>query len=72
MSVLECSCPVEFSSNPNHGSMVMYGSILAGFPLGTVPGTCFEVPSDPYRYQRVTCKLYRSLIGLRKSPLLRH
>ncbi len=59
--------------------MVRYGSLLGGFPLGTVPGTWYffsttsaEVPSEPYRYQNVTCKLYWSLIGLGKSSLLRH
>ncbi len=47
-----------------HGT-VQYGSLLGGLPLGTVPGTwyCFSttsagVPSDPYRYQNVTCKLH--------------
>ncbi len=61
-----------------HGT-VQYGSLLGGFPLGTVPGTwsffsttSAGVPSDPYRYQNVTCKLYWSLIGRRKSSLLRH
>ncbi len=46
-----------------HGT-VRYGSLLGGFPLGTVPGTWYffsttsaGVPSDPYRYQNVTCKL---------------
>ncbi len=46
-----------------HGT-VRYGSLLGGFPLGTVPGTWYffsttsaEVPSDPYRYQNVMCKL---------------
>ncbi len=34
--------------------------------------TSAGVPSDPYRYQNVTCKLYWSLIGRRKSSLLRH
>ncbi len=45
-------------------STVRYGSLLGGFPLGTVPGTWYffsttsaEVPSDPYCYQNVTCKL---------------
>ncbi len=52
-------------------STVQYGSHLGGFPLGTVPGTFFsttsaEVPSEPYRYQNMTCKLCRSLIGRRK------
>ncbi len=59
-----------------HGT-VRYGSLLGGFPLGTVPGTWYffsttsaEVPSDPYHYQNVTCKLCWSLIGRRKSSLL--
>ncbi len=44
---------------------------FGGFPLGTVPGTWYffstflvlfsttsaEVPSDPYHYQNLTCKL---------------
>ncbi len=62
-----------------YGSVrVRYGSLLGGFPLGTVPGTWYffsttsaEVPSEPYRYQNVTCKLCWSLIGRRKSSLLR-
>ncbi len=48
---------------PLHGT-VRYGSLLGFFPLGTVPGTWYffsttsaEVPSVPYRYQNVTCKL---------------
>ncbi len=51
-------------------SAVQCGSLLGGFPLGTVPGTWYffsttsaGVPSDPYRYQNVTCKLCWSLIG---------
>ncbi len=58
-----------------HGT-VQYGSLLGGFPLGTVPGTWYffsttpaEVPSDPYRYQNITCKLYWSLIGRKKKRL---
>ncbi len=61
-----------------HGT-VRYGSLLGGFPLGTIPGTWYffsttsvEVPCEPYRYQNVTCKLCCSLIGRRKSSLLRH
>jgi len=61
-----------------HGT-VRYGSLLGGFPLGTVPGTWYffsttsaGVPSDPYRYQNVTCKLCWSLIGRRESSFLRH
>ncbi len=60
-----------------HGT-VRYGSLLGGFPLGTVPGTWYffsttsaVVPSVPYRYQNVTCKLCWSLIGRRESSLLR-
>ncbi len=60
-----------------HGT-VRYGSLWGGFPLGTVPSTWYffsttsaEVPSEPYRYQNVTCKLYWSLIGRRESSLLR-
>ncbi len=61
-----------------HGT-VRYGSLLGGFPLGTVPGTWYffsttsvEVPSEPCRYQNVTCKLCWSLIGRRKSSLLHY
>ncbi len=62
-----------------HGT-VQYGSLLGVFPLGLQymgPGTFFsttsaEVPSDPYHYQNVICKLYWSLIGRRKSSLLRY
>ncbi len=61
-----------------HGT-VRYGSLLGGFPLRTVPSTWYffsttsvGVPSDPYRYQNMTCKLYWSLIGRRKSSLLHH
>ncbi len=70
MALFHCMVP--------HGT-VRYGSLLGGFPLGTVPGTWFFFsitlagdPSDPYRYKNMTCKLYWSLIGRRKSPLLRH
>ncbi len=80
-----CKCNDKSGSTPmalfhcmvRHG-MVRYGSLLGGFPLGTVPGTWYffsttsaEVPSDPYRYQNVTCKLCWSLIGRRESSLLR-
>ncbi len=62
-------------------STVRYGTVhfWGGFPLGTVPGiwyffstTSAVVPSDPYRYQNVMCKLCWSLIGWRESSLLRH
>ncbi len=66
-----------YGAFPLHGT-ARYGSLLGGFPLGTVPGTCYffsttsaEVPSDPYRYQNVTGKLCWSLIGRRESSLLR-
>ncbi len=39
---------------------------------GGVSTTSAEVSSDPYRYQNVTCKLYWSLIGQKKSSLLHH
>ncbi len=48
--------------------MVQYGSLLGGFPLSPVPGT----PPRWYHYQNMTCKLYWSLIGWRKSSLLCH
>ncbi len=72
--------PLEWPKGafPLHGT-ARYGSLLGGFPLGTVPGTWYffsttsvEVPSEPYRYQNVTCKLCWSLMGQRKSSLLRH
>ncbi len=58
--------------------MAGHGSVrltFGGFPLGTVTGTWYfflvppqpEVPSEPYRYQNVTCKPCWSLIGRRKS-----
>ncbi len=58
--------------------MAQYGSVhFWGVFHGTVPGTWYffsttsaEVPSNPYRYQNVTCKLW-SLIGRRESSLLR-
>ncbi len=68
----------SYGAFPLHGT-ARYGSLLGGFPLGTVPGTWYffsttsvEVPSEPYRYQNVTCKLCWSLIGRRESSLLRH
>ncbi len=49
---------------------------FGGFSTGQylVPGTFFsttsaEVPSEPYHYQNMTCKLCWSLIGQRKSSL---
>ncbi len=63
---------------PLHGT-VRYGSVWFTFffffhwVLYLVPGTFLvPPPSDLYRYQNVTCKLYWSLIGRRKSSLLRH
>ncbi len=58
-----------------HGTVHTLG--VFHWVLYLVPGTFFSitsagVPSDPYRYQNVTCKLYWSLIGQRKSSLLRH
>ncbi len=80
MGSLKCIWPLMalFHCMVRHGT-VRYGSLLGGFPLGTVPGTWYffsttsvEVPCEPYRYQNVTCKLCWSLIGLGKSSLLRH
>ncbi len=65
---------------PLHGT-VRYGSVrftFGGFSTGYSTWylvlfitTLAEVPSDPYRYQNVTCKLYWSLIGWRKLSLPR-
>ncbi len=57
--------------------MVRHGSLLGVFSTGYCTWYFFsttsaEVPSDPYRYQNVTCKLCWSLIGRRESSLLRH
>ncbi len=78
LSFLCCLLMVLFHCMVRHGT-VRYGSLLGGFPLGTVPGTWYffsttsaVVPSDLYRYQNVTCKLCWSLIGRRESSLLRH
>ncbi len=64
---------------PLHGK-AWYGSVrftFGGFSTGYCTGTWYffsttsaEVPSDPYRYQNVTCKLCWSLIGRRESSLL--
>ncbi len=67
------------SAFPLHGT-ARYGSVrftFGGFSTGYCTWYFFsttsaEVPSDPYRYQNVTCKLYWFLIGRRKSSLLRH
>ncbi len=57
--------------------MVRFGTVHF---WGVLPGestwyffstTSVEVPSDPYRYQNVMCKLCWSLIGRRESSLLR-
>ncbi len=58
--------------------MVRHGSVrftFGGFSSGYCTWYFFsttsaEVPSEPYRYQNVTCKLYWSLIGRRESSLL--
>ncbi len=54
----------RFSTAWYGNGTVRYGSLLGGFPLGTVPGIWYffstssaGVPSDPYHYQNVTCKL---------------
>ncbi len=61
-------------------STAWYGSVrftFGGFSTGYSTWYFFittsaVVPSDPYRYQNVTCKLYWSLIDRRESSLLRH
>ncbi len=61
-------------------STAWYGSVrftFGGFSTGYSTWYFFSttsagVPSDPYRYQNVTRKLYWSLIGRRESSLLRH
>ncbi len=58
---------MAFGAFPLHGT-VQYGSLLGGFPLSPVPGT----RPRWYHYQNMTCKLYWSLIGRRKSSLLCH
>ncbi len=70
---------VTYGAFPLHGT-ARYGSVrftLGGFSTGYCTWYFFSttsagVPSDPYRYQNVTCKLYWSLIGRRESSLLRH
>ncbi len=60
--------------------MVRHGTVrftFGGFSTGYCTWyffstTSVEVPCKPYRYQNVTCKLCWSLIGRRKSSLLRH
>ncbi len=68
--------PDSYGAFPLHGT-VQYGSLSGGFSTGYSTWYCFStasagVPSDPYHYQNVTCKLYWSLIGWRTSSLLRH
>ncbi len=70
-----------YGAFPLHGkAWYGFGTVhfLGGFPLGTLPGTWYffsttstEVPSEPYRYQNMTCKLCWSPIGRRESSLLR-
>ncbi len=68
-----------YGAFPLHGT-ARYGSVrftFGGFSTGYCTWYFFsttsaEVPSDPYRYQNVTCKLCWSLIGRRESSLLRH
>ncbi len=63
-----------------HFSTACYGTVwftFGGFSTGYSTWYFFSttssvVPSDPYHYQNVTCKLYWSLIGRRKSSVLCH
>ncbi len=69
---------IAYGAFPLHGT-ARYGSIrftFGGFSTGYCTWYFFsttsaEVPSEPYHYQNVTCKLCWSLIGRRESSLLR-
>ncbi len=68
------------STNEWRFSTAWYGTVrftFGGFSTGFCTWYFFNttsagVPSDPYHYQNMTRKLYWSLIGRRKSSLLRH
>ncbi len=65
-----------YGAFPLHGAArFAFGGFSTGYStwyLVLFSTTSAEVPSDPYRYQNMTCKLYWPLIGRRKSSLLRH
>ncbi len=61
-----------FHSMVRHGTVHFWGVFHWVLYLVLFSTTSAEVPSEPYRYQNVTCKLYWSLIGRRESSLLRH
>ncbi len=74
-----CKSCSSIGAFPLHGT-ARYGSvrfIFGRFSTGYSTWFFFStisavVPSDLYRYQNVTCKLYWSLIGRRESSLLCH
>ncbi len=74
-----CRSWLTYGAFPLHGT-ARYGSVrftFGGFSTGYCTWYFFsttsaEVPSEPYRYQNVTCKLYWSLFGRRESSLLHH
>ncbi len=84
-SVWDCSCHLlqGWSGFRWRFSTAWYGKVRFGtaqfwrvfhWIQYMVPGTSFsttstEVPSEPYRYQNVTCKPFWSLIGHRESYL---
>ncbi len=53
---------LSYGTFPLQGAMLHISLFWGGGSLGTVPGTFFsttsvEVPSEPYRYQNVMCKV---------------
>ncbi len=61
----------EYTDRTNHITSYISKEIRAWMHLNRSPAVS-SLPSEPYRYQNVTCKLYWSLIGRRESSLLRH
>ncbi len=63
---------LNYSAFPLHGTVHFWGVSTGYCTWYFFSTTSAVVPSDPYRYQNVTCKLYWSLIGRRESSLLCH
>ncbi len=65
--------PVNNGAFPLHGT-VRYGSLLGGFPLGTVPGTWYFFSTTSARTVTKTWRVNSTdhWIGRRESSLLRH
>ncbi len=74
------TCEQSIAVTATNGAFPLHGTVrftFGGFSTGYCTWYFFsttsaEVPSDPYRYQNVTCKLCWSRIGRRESSLLRH